>query len=84
MIRPLIIIGISLALALACAVISAVIPLTDHSNLAAAFLLQTPATPPPQDQSVVGSTDGIVVMGVITVLIVIVPILVRRKSWVGH
>ena len=47
----------------------------------AAFFLQTTATPQPEDKSVIGSTDGIVVMGVIIVLIVAVPILVHRKLW---
>jgi len=51
----------------------------------ASFLLQTTTTPQPEDQadrSEIGSTDGIVVMGVVIVLIVAVPILVRRKHWI--
>jgi hypothetical protein len=47
----------------------------------AAFFLQTTATPQPEDQSEIGSTDGIVVMGVIIVLIVSIPILARRRQW---
>lgn len=50
----------------------------------ASLLLQTTATPQPDDEkdrSEVGSTDGIVVMGVVIVLIVAIPILVRRKHW---
>jgi hypothetical protein len=48
------------------------------------LLLQTTATPLPadeKDKSEVGSTDGIVVMGVVIVLIVAIPIVVRRKHW---
>lgn len=50
----------------------------------ASFLLQVTTTPPPEDEkdrSEIGSTDGIVVMGVVIVLIVAIPILVRRKHW---
>lgn len=48
------------------------------------WFLQSTTTPEPEDEkdrSVVGSTDGIVVMGVVIVLIVAVPILVHRKHW---
>lgn len=51
----------------------------------AAFFLQTTATAQPEDQkdrSEIGSTDGIVVMGVVIVLIVVVPILVHRRHWI--
>jgi len=48
---------------------------------AAAFFLQTTPTPQPKDLSKVGSTDGIVAMGFFIALIIIVPILLRRKSW---
>jgi len=34
-----------------------------------------------EDASEIGSTDGIVLMGVIIVLIVTVPILLQRKHW---
>lgn len=49
-----------------------------------ALQLQATATPQPdsqEDKSEIGSTDGIVVMGVVIVLIVAVPIIVRRKHW---
>jgi hypothetical protein len=46
-----------------------------------AFTPQVTITPPPEDQSVVGSTDGVVIMGVITALIIFIPILAQRKSW---
>ncbi len=49
---------------------------------AAAFFAQSTATPPAVgDRSEIGSTDGIVIMGVVIVMIVVVPILLRRKSW---
>jgi hypothetical protein len=48
---------------------------------AAALYAQVTPTPPVEDRSEVGSTDGIVLMGVIIVLIVVVPILLQRKSW---
>lgn len=56
-------------------------PAIDNS---AAFFLQTTATPQSEDQSEIGSTDGIVVMGVMIVLIVSVPIFVRRRTWMRH
>ena len=56
-------------------------PAIDNS---AAFFLQTTATPQPEDQSEIGSTDGIVIMGIIIMLIVSVPILARRRQWMRH
>jgi hypothetical protein len=47
----------------------------------AAFFLQTTATPQPDDESEIGSTDGIVIMGILIVLIVSIPIATRRKYW---
>jgi hypothetical protein len=46
-----------------------------------AIFMQSTSTPPPQDLSEIGSTDAIVIMGFLIALIVIVPILVRRKEW---
>ncbi len=48
----------------------------------ASFLFQVTATPQPDDQSEIGSTDGIVIMGGVIALIVILPILARRRYWV--
>ena len=42
---------------------------------------QLTTTPQPLDASEIGSTDGIVAMGGIIVLIVLTPILLRRKQW---
>ena len=33
------------------------------------------------DQTVPGSTDGVVLMGIIIVLIIVVPIVVARRRW---
>ncbi len=42
--------------------------------------LQTTPTPIEEDISVIGSTDGIMLMGVIISLIVTIPVLFRRKK----
>jgi len=48
----------------------------------AAFFVQTTPTPLiEEDQSEVGSTDEIVIMGGVIALIVLLPILAQRKSW---
>jgi glucan phosphoethanolaminetransferase (alkaline phosphatase superfamily) len=52
-----------------------------YSTTAAYFLQTTPTPPAEEDRSEVGSTDGIVVMGGVIALIVLIPILVKRKSW---
>ena len=48
---------------------------------AAAFYAQVTSTPQVEDASEIGSTDGIVLLGIIIVLLVVVPILLQRKSW---
>lgn len=50
-------------------------------NTSAALFFQSTATPQPEDQSEVGSTDGIVVLGGVIALIVIIPIFLRRNDW---
>jgi hypothetical protein len=58
------------------------VTVTNQELGAAAFYMQGTTTPEPTENvSEIGSTDGIVLMGVIIVLIVVVPILLRRKSW---
>lgn len=55
---------------------------TNHELDAAAFYVQGTVTPEVSEGvSEIGSTDGIVIMGIIIVLIVVVPVLLRRKSW---
>src|SRR5262245_61842521 len=79
------VVGIMLALATAALTHSIAVqsshPAIDNS---AAFFLQTTATPPPEDEkdrSEIGSTDEIVFMGILIVLIVSIPIATRRKYW---
>jgi len=82
-IHPLLLLGIGTLLALSCAVLTSSIrssPLAKTSG--AVFFFQTTPTPQvKEDKSVVGSTDGIVIMGGVITLIVIIPVLARRKAW---
>jgi hypothetical protein len=84
--RPIVTIGLGLVLALFSAALnyssSAPPAIEGNVSATAVFLQSTPtATPQPQDLSEIGSTDGIIAMGVIISLIIIIPILLRRKSW---
>jgi len=82
-IRPLILLGVSLFIVLACTGLTYSARSSSLSNATSAgSFFQTTSTPQPKaDKSEVGSTDGIVVMGGVIALIVIVPILARRKAW---
>jgi len=54
---------------------------TPPQNLGAASLsLQDTPIPPDEDQSVIGSTDGILIMGIVIVMIISLPILLHRKK----
>jgi len=84
--RPVALLGIGLIMAVLSAFVSTASPTRGADNLpAAARFLQTksltPTPTPTAIASTVGSTDGIVLMGIVIVLIVIVPILLRRKTW---
>jgi hypothetical protein len=84
--RPIVTIGLGLVLALFSAALtySSSTPPTLEGNVSATaiFLPSTPTTTPqPEDLSEIGSTDGIITMGIIISLIIIIPILLRRKSW---
>jgi hypothetical protein len=80
--RPVITIGLGLVLALSSAALSTSRSPTIPGNPGApAFFFQTTPTPQSKDLSKVGSTDGIVAMGFFIALIIIIPILLRRKSW---
>jgi hypothetical protein len=80
--RPVITIGLGLVLAVFSPALTYSAPFTMQGNLGAAtFFLQPTTTPQPQNVSEIGSTDGIAALGIIISLIVIVPILLRRKSW---
>lgn len=57
-------------------------PTVSAKNLGASLLstqITTP-TPPAENVSEVGSTDGIVIMGFVLAIVVIVPLLFRRKK----
>ncbi len=80
--RPIITLGLGLVLALFSAALTYSAPPAMQGSLAAAAsFLQPTKTPQPEDLSVIGSTDGIVVMGFVIALIIIIPILLRRKFW---
>jgi hypothetical protein len=80
--RPFITVGVGLVLALFSAALSYSVPSSTQANFASgALFLQVTATPEPEDLSVIGSTDGIIAMGFLIALIIIIPILIRRKSW---
>ena len=83
LVRPIITVGLGSLLALFSAAITySTPPAMEGAFGAAAFLvLQPTSTPKPKDLSEIGSTDGIVFMGIIIALIIIIPILLRRKSW---
>ena len=82
LVRPALMIGLSLFLALFSAALTCsaqVLPLPDFSG--ASFFFQTTPTPQIQDKSEVGSTDEIVIMGGVIVLIIFAPIFISRKAW---
>jgi hypothetical protein len=80
--RRALMVAICLSLALLSAALthSSDVPL-QAAPTATALLLQSTTTPQAQDMSEIGSTDGIVAMVGIIVLILIVPIFLRRKHW---
>ena len=75
--RPAALLGLGLLLAVTSAAIGQPVIIGTHLNTAG--LTQPTSTPVPASE--VGSTDGLVLLSIIIVLIVIVPILARRKSW---
>ena len=82
LVRPIITVGLGIVLALFSAALTYSAPPAMEGDFATAgFFLQPTTTPEPQDLSEIGSTDGIIIMGLIIALIIIIPILVRRKSW---
>jgi hypothetical protein len=80
--RLIVTLGVSLLLALFSAALTYSAPPAMQGDLAAAALfLQPTKTPQPEDISVIGSTDWITIMGFAIALIIIIPILLRRKTW---
>ena len=57
-------------------------PTVSAKNLSAASLSMqiTTPTPPTENVSEVGSTDGIVIMGFVLVIVVTLPVLLHRKK----
>jgi hypothetical protein len=83
LVRPIITAGLGLALALFSAAITYSAPPVIPGNMTAAgVFLQPTTTPQPQDLSEIGSTDGIIAMGLVIALIIIIPILLQRKAWI--
>jgi hypothetical protein len=85
LIRPTLILIISISLALISAAFSnnaSTQPAVFSRYSNTVFFYQTTATPQvEQDRSEVGSTDGITLMSFIIVAIVIIPIVLQRKNW---
>jgi hypothetical protein len=52
-----------------------------YSTTAAYFLDASAGQPAANDNSEIGSTDGLIVMSGIIVIIVLIPILIQRRSW---
>lgn len=78
--RPVGLIGIGVLLAGASAMLAG--PTRGAAGLASGGLAGgLAATPTPVPVNEVGSTDWITLVSIIIVLIVITPILIRRKSW---
>jgi hypothetical protein len=54
-------------------------PTVSAQQFKAGLSVQVTSTPELEDNSVIGSTDGIVVMGVVIVIIIVTPLIFRRK-----
>jgi hypothetical protein len=80
--RPLITLGLSLLLALFSAALTFSTTSQAQVNFSAGtFFLQATPTPQEEDLSEIGSTDEITAMTGVIVMIVVIPILLSRKSW---
>jgi predicted membrane protein len=83
--RPLLTLGLGIVLALFSAALTYSTPPAMQGTFGGAVLfLQSTSAPPHQDLSEIGSTDGIVIMGFLIAVIVVIPILVRRKEWMEN
>jgi hypothetical protein len=54
-------------------------PIVSAQQFKAGISVQVTSTPALEDYSVIGSTDGILVMGIVIVIIIITPLIFRRK-----
>ena len=82
--RPVALLGIGLIMAVLSAAVGKVSPGMGENNLLAAaqyLQIKSPTPTVTGDTSRIGSTDGIVLMGIVIVLIIVIPILLRRKTW---
>jgi len=81
--RPVIILLLSLALALTSVAFSGVSSMQQSIKYPQVVLfLQTTSTPQlEEDRSEIGSTDWITVMSFVIVAIIVIPIVLKRKSW---
>jgi hypothetical protein len=83
LVRPTITVGLGLVLALFSAALTySAPPNVQGTPVSAQLFVQPTETPEPEDLSEIGSTDGIIVMGLIIALIIVIPIMVRRNSWI--
>jgi len=83
LVRPAIIFALTIFLALSCAIIafSTKPPTLTNETGATLFMQATPTPPIEEDNSEVGSTDEIVVMGGVIAVIVLLPLILQRKAW---
>ena len=82
--RPAIIIGIGLAFAFVGASIGSISSIGSNADLGAAALYQIQVaspTPTPTPVSIPGSTDQIMLMGIVITIIVTLPVLFYRGTW---
>ena len=81
--RPTITLVIAFLLALCSAALTYSTPpaMDETFGDATFFTIQHTTAPRQADLSEIGSTDGILIMGFVIVFIIVIPILLRRKSW---
>jgi hypothetical protein len=80
--RPALMILLSFILALFSAAMTHSVQATTFPSISGTTpFFQTTPTPQAPDQSEIGSTDEIVVMGGVIIFIIFMPILLARKSW---
>jgi len=85
--RPLLILCISALLVFLSVAFSrsSALQATSYKQSTGAFMaIQLTATPEPEeveDQSVVGSTDGITIVSFVIVAIILIPIFMKRRDW---
>ena len=81
--RPIITLAIAFLLALCSAALTYSTPPAMDETLGDGtfFTIERTTAPQQEDLSEIGSTDGILIMGFVIVFIIVIPILLRRKSW---